>query len=70
MVELAKKTRVRSWKTIADLMGVSIRTVQRWERTRHLPVYRLGGNAHERVFAFKEELDHWLLTVQRRLGTE
>jgi len=33
---------VRGWKAIADLLDVSVRTVQRYER-EGLPVFRLGG---------------------------
>jgi hypothetical protein len=44
-------------------MGRGIRTVQRWEETLHLPVYRINSSPRSPVFAFREELDQW---VQQR----
>ena len=32
-----------SWKDIANHLGVNVRTAQRWERERALPVRRLPG---------------------------
>jgi len=36
-----------------------VRTVQRWERTKGLPVRRLPGGDMARVYALKSELDAW-----------
>jgi serine/threonine-protein kinase len=36
-----------------------LRTVQRWERTRGLPVYRAPGGKRNAIFALKSELDRW-----------
>jgi hypothetical protein len=48
---------IRSWKSIADHLGCSIRTAQRLEKERNLPVYR---NAAWGVHAFESELNDWL----------
>jgi TolB-like protein/Flp pilus assembly protein TadD len=52
--------RLDSWKAIADHLGREVRTVQRWERERRLPVHRLPGGDKPRVYALKSELDQWL----------
>jgi TolB-like protein/Tfp pilus assembly protein PilF len=51
--------RLESWKEIAEWLQRDIRTVQRWERSRNLPVHRLPGGKRARVFAFQSELDSW-----------
>jgi Tfp pilus assembly protein PilF len=52
--------RLDSWKEIAAFFGRDERTVRRWEKERALPVYRMPGKARGSVFAFTEELSHWL----------
>ena len=47
-----------SWKDIADHLEVNVRTAQRWEEERGLPVRRLGGQ-RGRVVASVGELDAW-----------
>ena len=56
-----------SWKEIADYLGVTVRTAQRWEAEQGLPVRRLGGD-RARVAADCSELDAWRLrsTSKRR----
>jgi TolB-like protein len=52
-------TPLDSWKEIASFFAKTTRTVQRWERTENLPVYR---HVHEKcgtVYAFKSELLAW-----------
>jgi Flp pilus assembly protein TadD len=51
--------RLDSWKAIAEFLGRTPRTAQRWQATLGLPVHRIGGNSSS-VFAFPEELDAWL----------
>jgi len=51
--------RIDSWKSIAQYLGRSSRTVQRWHRTYGLPVHRLGGDSSS-VFAYTDELEKWL----------
>jgi TolB-like protein/Tfp pilus assembly protein PilF len=55
-----QKTRLDSWKAIAQYLGREVRTVIRWEKERHLPVHRLPGGKHHGVFAYSEEIDGWL----------
>jgi hypothetical protein len=52
--------RLDSWKAIAAYLGREVRTVQRWEGERGLPVHRLPGGDKPRVYALKSELDTWL----------
>lgn len=47
-----------SWKEIAHHLGVNIRTAQKWERERGLPVRRAAGT-RSRVNADGDELDAW-----------
>ena len=47
-----------SWKAIADYLVINVRTAQRWERERGLPVRRSSGEKG-RVIATTEELDRW-----------
>jgi len=54
------KGRLDSWKAIADYLGREVRSAQRWERERGLPVYRVPGEGRGVVFAFSDELDAWL----------
>ena len=53
---------LEGWKAIADYLHKTERTVQRWEKTKGLPVRRFNASSPEegsRVFAFKSELDAW-----------
>ncbi len=47
-----------SWKETADYLGVNVRTAQRWEQEKGLPVKRASGE-RGRVMAIPEELDRW-----------
>lgn len=47
-----------SWKEIAHFLGVNIRTAQKWERDRGLPVRRTAG-ARSRVSADSASLETW-----------
>ena len=60
---------LEGWKAIADHLDKTERTVQRWEKSKALPVRRLkAGTADEqgRVFAYKSELDAWWQKVLSR----
>ena len=52
-------TRLDTWKSIAQYMGRSSRTVQRWHSIYRLPVHHLSGEAGS-VYAYSDELDSWL----------
>jgi TolB-like protein len=54
------RERLDSWKDIADYLCRDVRTVQRWERDRSLPVHRLPGGRKPRIYALRSELDLWL----------
>jgi len=47
-----------SWKEIANFLGVAVRTVQKWEQERGLPVKRLPGKRGV-VYADPAELLAW-----------
>lgn len=51
---------LRSWKEIATYAGVSVRTVQRWEKEFGFPIRRLASKKGAVVFAFKADLHIWL----------
>ncbi|HEV2381600.1 MAG TPA: tetratricopeptide repeat protein [Terriglobia bacterium] len=48
-----------SWKAIAQYLNKDIRTLQRWETNRNLPVHRIPGGDRPSVFALRSELDAW-----------
>src|SRR5215469_14468280 len=53
---------LEGWKAIADYLHKTERTVQRWEKTKGLPVRRFNATSADeqsRVFALKSELDIW-----------
>jgi Tol biopolymer transport system component len=52
--------RLDSWKEIAEYLKRDVRTVQRWEQTRGLPVRRVPGGGHAAVYALQPELEAWL----------
>lgn len=54
-----REIRLTSWKEIAEYLGRSPRTVQRWLVEYGLPVHRIGGSSGP-IFAYKDELDLWL----------
>lgn len=48
-----------SWKDIANYLRRDVRTVQRWETTRGLPVHRLPGGGRNAIYAVRSEIDTW-----------
>ncbi|HQF88388.1 MAG TPA: hypothetical protein PLN26_14265 [Acidobacteriota bacterium] len=56
---MGARRKLTSWKEIADHLGCTVRTAQRWERDSRLPVFRVTGEPGHRVFAFTDELDAW-----------
>jgi PAS domain S-box-containing protein len=51
---------LRSWKQIAEFLNCEVRTVQRWESSRGLPVHRVPGASRAPVYAFADELFSWM----------
>jgi tetratricopeptide (TPR) repeat protein len=62
------KKRLDSWKGIAVFLGRSLRTVQRWHDCNGLPVHHYGGHKGS-VFAYEEEINHWLAGLAEESGT-
>jgi tetratricopeptide (TPR) repeat protein len=54
------KLRLDSWKSIAEYLERSPRTVQRWHAYHGLPVHHFRGSKGS-VFAYAEEIDRWLV---------
>jgi Tol biopolymer transport system component len=61
---------LESWKEIANYLKRDIRTVQRWEQTRGLPVQRLTGGKRDLITARKSEIDLWWQNGARQLDAE
>ena len=61
--------RLESWKLIADYLGRSTRTIQRWHEQYGLPIRRLGGDRGT-VYAYSDELDGWLRARGHVLGPD
>ncbi len=59
--------RLDSWKSIADYLERSPRTVQRWHIDHALPVHHFGG-CKGSVFAYAEEIDRWLVSLAHGNG--
>ena len=59
-IEGAAQTVIRSWKDIAQYVGTSVKTVQRWERALEFPVRRVNPSRGSIVFAFQNEIEDWL----------
>ncbi len=55
---LTSPKRLDSWKTIAEYLGRSCRTIQRWRERYGLPIRKVGDESGS-VFAFTDELDDW-----------
>ncbi len=53
-----RRGELTSWKAIADYLGVNVRTAQKWEARRGLPVHRMAGEKG-RVWVLPSELDKW-----------
>jgi tetratricopeptide (TPR) repeat protein len=62
------KKRLDSWKAIAVFLSRSLRTVQRWHECNGLPVHHFGGQKGS-VFAYEEEINHWLAGIAEGPGS-
>jgi Tol biopolymer transport system component len=54
--------RLDSWKEIADYLKRDVRTAIRWGKDKGMPVHRVPGGKRQAVFAFKEEIDAWMVS--------
>jgi tetratricopeptide (TPR) repeat protein len=54
-----RKDILNGWKDIATYVGRDIRTVERWEKQRGLPIRRVPGEGRATVYAVVSELDRW-----------
>jgi TolB-like protein len=66
--ELHPNDRLDSWKEIGSYLRRGVRTVQRWEKERGLPVHRLNPERAQSVFAYRSELDRWWRSESSRGG--
>ena len=62
-----EKTRLDSWKSIADYLQRSTRTVQRWHANHALPVHHFRG-LKGGAFAYPREIDTWLSAFSQKNG--
>src|SRR4051794_30097321 len=51
---------LNSWKEVADYVGRSARTLQRWEKSLKLPMHRPAGRMRSAVIALRAEIDEWI----------
>ncbi|MCU1257053.1 MAG: response regulator receiver protein [Candidatus Angelobacter sp.] len=51
---------LNSWKEVAQYVGRSERTIQRWEREFGFPVHRPAGKLRSSVIAVTAEVDDWI----------
>jgi predicted DNA-binding transcriptional regulator AlpA len=54
------KELLNSWKEVAQYVGRSERTIQRWEREHGFPVHRPAGKLRSSVIAVAAEIDEWI----------
>lgn len=57
-----------SWKEIANYFGKGVRTVQRWERQRGMPIHRPSDGNAAIVFADPDELRQWAIKSRDESG--
>lgn len=53
------KAILNTWKEIAQYVGRSVRTIQRWERELGFPIHRPRGKQRSAVIAMPPEIDEW-----------
>ncbi len=68
--------RLDGWKEISSYLNRGVRTVQRWEQDRKLPIRRIPstGNSHHlkqsSVYALASELDRWMMAAGNTLDED
>jgi tetratricopeptide (TPR) repeat protein len=55
---------LNGWKEIGGYVCRDIRTVERWEKYRGLPVRRVPGTGRATVYALISEVDEWLASAK------
>jgi len=58
--KMGDKGFLNSWKEVAQYVGRSERTIQRWEREFGFPVHRPAGRLRSSVIAIAGEIDEWI----------
>lgn len=56
---------LNSWNEVAQYIGRSKRTVQRWERAWGLPVHRVADRPGDRIMGLAKEIDAWVKSTPR-----
>lgn len=64
--QLAHPKILAGWKSIANYMGMGVRSVQRYESQYSLPIRRIAGGPKGAVIATIAELDAWTLAAPLR----
>ncbi len=62
--------RIDSWKEISSYLGRDVSTVIRWEKEKALPVHRIPGGRRQSVFAYRHELDQWMVGLDPTNGVK
>jgi TolB-like protein/Tfp pilus assembly protein PilF len=62
--------RLDSWKAIGAYLGRDVTTVQRWEKRESMPVHRHVHDKRGSVYALASELDAWLESRRKGLGSK
>jgi len=57
--------KLHGWKEIAAHVGKTPRSLQRYEKEYALPVHRLNLKKGQTVWAYRHELDEWLLSLDQ-----
>lgn len=68
-MSVARKDILNGWKEIAGYVARDIRTVERWEKQRGLPVRRVPGAGRATVYARISELEEWLASAKPEFET-
>ena len=63
---MSGKLLLNSWKEIAEFVGRTERTVQRWEKLYGLPVHRPAGRERSAVIALVSEIEAWSARTSAR----
>ncbi len=60
---------LNSWKDISKYLNYDQRTCNRWEKQLGLPVHRYSNSSRSKVFAYKDEIDKWLIRKKTKNTT-